>query len=207
MSSVIHFITSESGWLLYTILFFLIVLENAVPLVPGDAVLALSAYLVGIGTLRPYFTYLLTVIAAAIGFLTTYIIAHFWGRTFVDNRKYKALSPAKMEKIDRQFHRHGYWVLAIGRFIPGTRFLIAFMAGFTRLKFVPAVLYTSISIIGWNLLIFSLGKLAGENRNAIAKFISEYNHIASVVVLILAAVFIAWRLNLKSKKAESQISD
>jgi len=56
-------------------------------------------------------------------------------------------------------------------------------------------------------LIFSLGKLAGENRNAIAKFISEYNHIASVVVLILAAVFIAWRLNLKSKKAESQISD
>jgi membrane protein DedA with SNARE-associated domain len=81
------------------------------------------------------------------------------------------------------------------------------MAGFTRLKFVPAVLYTSISIIGWNLLIFSLGKLAGENRNAIAKFISEYNHIASVVVLILAAVFIAWRLNLKSKKAESQISD
>jgi len=207
MNTIIHFLTTESGWLLYTILFCLIIMENAIPVVPGDAILAFSAYLVGIGTLRPYFTYMLSVVAAAVGFFIVYIVAHFWGRTFIDKKKFKALSPKRMAKIDRQFHRHGYWVLAIGRFIPGTRFLIAFMAGFTRLKFVPAALYTSISIVCWNFLIFILGKLAGENRAVIAKFVSEYNQIASLIALILLAVFIVWRISLKSKKTGSQISD
>lgn len=207
MNTVVNFLATESGWLLYTILFVMIILENAVPIVPGDTFLAFSAYLVGVGALRPYFTFFLTILAAVIGFFIIYIVAYFWGRTFFDKKKYRALSPQKMAKIDRQLHRHGYWVLAIGRFIPGTRFLVAFMAGFTRLKFIPATLFISAGILGWNFMIFILGKLAGENRAAIAHFISKYNHIASGVALIILAIFIVWRVNLKSRKLESRISD
>jgi membrane protein DedA with SNARE-associated domain len=206
MNAVMHFLTSESGWLLYAALFCLIVLENIIPVLPGDAILVFSAYLVGIGLLRPYFTYFLTVVAAISGFFIVYYAAHFWGRTFVDKRRIKALSPHRMAKIDRHFHRHGYWVLSIGRFIPGTRLAIAFMAGFTRIKALPAVLYTTVSIIGWNFLIFTLGKLAGENRHVIAAFLAEYNHIAILVAVVILVAVIAWRVTVKSKKVENQIS-
>lgn len=207
MNNLAHFIMSESGWIVYALLFFLVFLENAVPFVPGDAILVFSSYLVGIGMLRPYFTYLLTVSAAIAGFVFIYIIAHFWGRTFMDRKNYKVFSPVKMAKMDRLVHQHGYWGLAVGRFIPGTRFLMAFMAGFSHLKVIPAVLYISFSIVGWNALIFLLGRLLGENRHAIAKFISEYNQIASLVALVVLVILIAWRVRRKAKKTEKQASD
>ncbi|MFH1214003.1 MAG: DedA family protein [Candidatus Neomarinimicrobiota bacterium] len=207
MNSIVHFLTTESGWLLYSILFILVFLENSVPLVPGDFILAFSAYLVGLGSLRPYFTYMLTVLAALSGFLFIFIVAHFWGRTFLEKRKFKSLSPRKIAKIDGHFHRFGYWVLAIGRFIPGTRFIIAFMAGFTRLKITPAILYTAVSIVLWNMLIFQLGRLLGENWDVIWAALSEYSNVVNIAALILIAIFIAWRVNKKSKIAENQSSD
>ncbi|MDD5061049.1 MAG: DedA family protein [Candidatus Marinimicrobia bacterium] len=202
MNALIDLLTSDSGWIVYAILFLLIFLENTVPFVPGDAVLAFSSYLVGIGILRPYLTFLLTITAAIAGFIFIYFVAHFWGRTFVDRKKFRVLSPERMAKMDRRVHQHGYWGLAVGRFVPGSRLLMAFMAGFTRLKFLPAILYTSLSIIAWNGLIFILGRLIGENRQAIAGFIAKYNQIASIVVLILLAILIAWYVNHKAKRLE-----
>ncbi|HNZ36205.1 MAG TPA: DedA family protein [Candidatus Marinimicrobia bacterium] len=207
MNALAEFLTTGSGWIVYVVLFILIFLENVIPFIPGDTVLAFSSYLAGIGILNSFISYPLTVIAAVVGFIFTYVIAYFWGRAFIDRKNFPAFPPRKMARIDRLFHKYGYMGLGIGRFLPGTRLLMAFMAGFTRLRMVPALACISFGIIGWNMLIYLLGYLVGGNRQAIAAFISQYNHIASLIVLALIVILIAWRVNQKIKKLGEKTSD
>jgi len=206
MNTMVDLLTSESGWRVYIIMFGLIFLENALPFIPGDTVLAFSAYFAGMGILRPYFSFLLTVAAAVTAFIFIYIAAHFWGRTFIVNLKFSFLSPAKMAKVDRLFHRYGYWGLAVGRFVPGIRLLIAFMAGFTRLKISSAVLCTFIGIVGWNGMVFLLGRLVGENRQMVVNFLAKYNSVSGLITLAVLLILMIWLFNQKARRMRKSVN-
>lgn len=200
MSAVYHFLETQPLFLVYTALFILIFLENTIPLAPGDGVLIITAYLAGRGVLPLYGAYLITVWAAVTGYVFLYYLGRFHGREIIEKKHSHLISPKKINKIDYYFHRYGYKVLAIGRFVPGTRFIIGIMAGFTRMRFFKAVIYTTISVIFWNLMIFALGNYFTDNWNQIKHIVKQYNELMLGVIGVAAGVLLVLRRYVFKKK-------
>ena len=193
MNTALNFINTHNAYLIYTVLFIFVFLENAVPFVPDDFVLLVSAYLSGREILDSYLTFILTVVAAVLGFVVVFFIGLKWGRSLIEQRHSRLVSTKKLSLVDHYYHKYGYWILAIGRFIPGIRFILALSAGFTRLKVSRSFLYTGISIVLWNGLIFQVGRLLGENWDLIRKTVQQYNTIANLLLLfIILLICIGW---------------
>ena len=58
----------------YAILMISCYIENIFPPLPGDSVVVIGAYLVGIGFLKFEFTYIVTGIGSILGFMTLYYV-------------------------------------------------------------------------------------------------------------------------------------
>lgn len=207
MSTILKFITIQPPYLIYLVLFGLIILENTVPFAPGDAILIITAYLAGWEVLHLQLAYLVTVLAALVGFVILYYVGRFWGRRLFDKKHSHLISAKKMARVDHYFHKYGYKVLAIGRFIPGTRFVLGVMAGFAHLQFSKSVFYTFVSIILWNLMIFSLGKFFGENWEAIKSFVRRYNTTVLLGLVFLITAALVFRYFFYLKRTERPIND
>jgi membrane protein DedA with SNARE-associated domain len=200
MTAAYQFLETQSDLLVYTALFILIFLENTLPLAPGDGVLIITAFLTGRGTLPFIDSFLITVSGAVIGYGFLYYLGRFHGRDITERKFTHLVSVKKINKIDAYFHRYGYKALAIGRFIPGTRFIIGVMAGFTRMHFIKAASYTSISIILWNLMIFALGNYFTDNWVQIKQAVKQYNTVMLVVIGAAVVTLLILRRRIFKKK-------
>lgn len=207
MESILFFIAKQSFFYLYLLLFIFIFIENTLPFLPGDAFLVFSAYLVGKSALNPYTAYLITVISGLLGFCGIYWIGHHWGREYFERKQFKFFPSHWMKKADHYFQRFGNWVLAISRLIPGIRFMTAMIAGFTRIPFIKALLYTFCGIAIWNGLVYISVKIVGDNWKEIKVLLSEYNTFIYIALIILLAGLIAYWMWRKAGKEESSTSD
>ena len=200
MDYILHFISGIPISYIYLVLVFTIFMENITPFIPGDTFLVFSAYLAGRGVLQPLFMYILTVVSSLSGFFLVYWVGFHWGRDYFERKNYSFFSKKRIQKTDHYFNKYGDWVLIINRFLPGTRLLVAIIAGFTRIKLSKSFFYTTIGIIAWNGLIFQLVKLLGENWQDVKNFLSKYNLVVTVIILAVVLLFIVYHLCRKTVK-------
>lgn len=83
----------------------------------------------------------------------------------------------------------------------GTRAIISFFAGMSKLKIVPTTILCSISALIWNTILINIGKLLGDNWEYGVKLLSEYN---MVVLSVLALVVVYFTTNYFIKKYKSK---
>ncbi|PIS30520.1 MAG: hypothetical protein COT43_01690 [Candidatus Marinimicrobia bacterium CG08_land_8_20_14_0_20_45_22] len=203
MENVLQFIANQSFWYTYLILFILIFMENTLPILPGDAILIFSAYLAGNNALNPLAAYLITVTGSISGFIVIYLISHHWGRDFFERRQFSFFPSRRIKRTDHYFHKFGNWVLIISRLIPGTRLMIAMIAGFTKIRLVKAILLTLCGILIWNGLIYGLAIILGDNWEEIKVFLREYSTILNIALIILLILFIVYRIRKKKNSKET----
>ena len=207
MDSYFQPVIENSAVIVYSILFLLIFLENILPFVPGDAVLIFSAYLSGRGVLLPSLAFGITITGSIAGFFFVFALSRHWGRKYFEDRHFSFLPTRKINNIDRHFHRFGAWFLVIGRFIPGSRLLLALTTGFSSISYVKALACTTGGILLWNGIFFKLGNILGENWITIKSVLSKYNTIVNGVIIVLLAGFVIWKTIKRSKIKEPVSSD
>jgi membrane protein DedA with SNARE-associated domain len=190
MEAYFQTIATNNGWLVYSILFIFIFLENTLPFVPGDGILILSAYLSGRGILMPVLALCITFLGGTAGFLLAFAIGRYWGREYFERKHFRFMPINRMVKIDRYFQRHGAWSLAICRLIPGIRLLIALTAGFSNISYLKAIITTTCGILLWNGVIFTLGNFLGDHWTAIKSYLVSYNKLVSIVIIVIAGIII-----------------
>ncbi len=200
MERFLQFISELHIFYIYTFLFFAILMENITPFIPGDTVLAFSAYLAGRGVLKPLFTFSITVMGSLTGFFLVYWIGYHWGRDYFEKKNFSFFPIKRIKQTDFYFNKYGDRILLINRFMPGIRLMVAIVAGFTRTNFIKTFFYTIISILAWNGLIFQLGKLLGENWHDVKNFLSKYNLVVTVIILAVVLLFIVYRIRRKTVK-------
>ena len=174
------------------VLFILIFLENIIPAVPGDTFLAFAAYLAGRALLPSGLTFTISVLGSLTGFVLVYWIGSHWGREYFINRNFKIFPCDKIILVDSYFDRQGGWIILINRFLPGIRFMVAMVAGFTRRQFLSTLLLSVISILAWNGLIFRLGHWLGKNWQEVAQIIADYSRLVGLLILILVIGVTCW---------------
>ncbi|HCI71211.1 MAG TPA: DedA family protein [Balneola sp.] len=187
---------------IYLIFFGIAYLENLIPPMPGDVIVAFGGYLAAEGTISISILFVVTVIASVIGFMNMYWFGKKWGSQIEDNPKshfiLRFIDYKYFQKGKKWMNEWGQWVVFGNRFLAGTRSVISLTTGMSGLKISYTVLNSLISSILWNALLIGAGWYVRDNWEVIGKYLSNYGKL--ILIAIVAVITIKFLVFRGSKK-------
>jgi membrane protein DedA with SNARE-associated domain len=175
---------------IYIALFFFSFIENVFPPSPSDFVVIVGGSLIGTGTIHFIPTLVLTTIGSVLGFMTLFLIGSLLDKRVLHAGKIKFISLEGLDKVESWFKHYGYGIILANRFLPGTRSVISFFAGMSRLDVKKTIIYCTLSAFTWNSLIVYLGFIFGHNVELVDKYLSTYSNIVLALTGLILLIFI-----------------
>jgi len=201
LQQIISYISTLDPALIYVVLFFFAFIENIFPPSPSDFIVIVGATLISKSTLGIIPILLLTSVGSAIGFIVMYFVGEFLGDKLLRSGKFKFIKQESLDKADRFFHKYGYNIILINRFLPGTRAVVSFFSGVHKLKPTRTFIYAGVSSFVWNAILIFLGIQLGNNLELVDKYLSEYSQIIFAITAVII-IFVLVRFWMKKKKSK-----
>jgi membrane protein DedA with SNARE-associated domain len=180
--------------MVYLTFFAIAYVENILPPIPGDVLVAFGGYLAAEQIISLIPVYLLTTVASVVGFMSMYAIGARWGSGIKsDGQKYwmtRFIDLKYIEKVRRWMQQWGQGVVLANRFLAGTRSVISLTAGISHTPLIKTIISSTISSMLWNAILLGFGWVVHENWQTIGHYLSIYSRI----ILAGIAVFIIIRL-------------
>jgi len=186
-------------WIYLTIFFFAYI-ENLFPPSPSDIVVVIAGSLVATGSLNLIPTFLFATSGSLLGFLTAFIIGWQFDKRLIHSGKIKFINVQSVEKVENAFRKYGYYLIVANRFLPGTRAVISFFAGMSRLNVNKTTILSLVSSAIWNAFLIYLGIAFGNNVEVIDSYLKTYSNIiliitGTVILFFVIKFFITKRKN------------
>jgi len=175
---------------IYILLFAFAYVENLFPPSPSDTVIVIGGTLVGTNYLHFIPTLIFSTCGSIAGFLTAFGIGWLLDKKLIHSGKLKFINVEAIEKAETAFRKWGYYLIVANRFLPGTRAVISFFGGMSRLDVHKTMFLSSISSLLWNIVLIYLGIVFGENVAIVDKYLDTYSNIVITVTIIIILVFV-----------------
>ncbi len=180
------------GDLGYTGIFIMMTIESSFIPFPSEVAMIPAGYLSSLGQMNFFIAFLAGTFGALVGASINYWWGNYLGRPIVkklvgDYGRYFFLKMEHYEKTEIYFEKHGSITTLVGRFIPAVRQLISIPAGIFQMNYFKFLLYTAIGAGTWNLVLMSIGYIAGENRELIARYTTQ-----ALMVLVIVIILLIW---------------
>ena len=175
----------------------LVALENIVPPIPSEIVLAMAGYLAGEGRVNV----VLVTVAATVGSLVGAQLLYWIGAALGEERlkrwldRIPLVDRSDLEKADRGFERYGRWAVLLGRMVPVVRSLISVPAGAERMPLGQFVTLTTIGSGIWNSLFVGLGYTLGSRWQQIEKYNTYLDLALYGTFAVLVTTWVVKRVN------------
>jgi membrane protein DedA with SNARE-associated domain len=208
IEQVVDWIITLSPLSIFIIFGVIAYLENVVPPIPGDLLVAFGGYLAAEQVIG--FTPLLaiTTIASVIGFMNMYAIGAYFGDIIeVQRRRFWLMRFIDIKYFDRGKRWMGRWgqgVILANRFLAGTRSVISLTAGITKTRVSYTIVSSTISSLLWNSILLALGWFVHENWQVIGHYLNIYGWIILGVLAVLLIARWAWKRHKRKKINEEQ---
>ncbi|HXY68606.1 MAG TPA: DedA family protein [Gemmatimonadales bacterium] len=191
---------------MYGVIAVLAALENIVPPVPADTVVALGAFLAGEGApvtmLGVFLATWIPNVASAVGM---YWVARTVGRGFVESPTgRRLLSPAAMQAIERAYQRHHVWGIFVSRFLPGYRAVVPPFAGIAGLGAVRALAPVAVASGIWYGFLVLLAHRLGSNWDGVERAIGRVGWWLGLVALAVSAALVVAVLLRRRRRSRVQ---
>lgn len=178
----------EVLWVIYTVLFVIIVLENGVlpaAFLPGDTLLILSGALIAKGVLEFVPTVLLLTTAASLGCWLGFLQGRWLSDTKIVKRWLSQIPHEYHDKANQMFHKQGLYALLVGRFLAFVRTLLPVLAGLSELSHRRFQLFNWLSGLLWVGIIVTLGYALNQ-----IPFVKQHEQIVITILMILPVILL-----------------
>jgi membrane protein DedA with SNARE-associated domain len=176
-------------WIYLTIFFFAYI-ENLFPPSPSDIVVVIGGSLVATGSISFIPLFFSATLGSLAGFLTAFIIGWQFDKKLVHSGKLKFINVQSVDKVEAAFRKWGYYLIIANRFLPGTRAVISFFAGMSRLNVNKTTILSLISSAIWNAFLIYLGVAFGKNVDLIDSYLKTYSNIILIISGIVILFFV-----------------
>lgn len=150
----------------YPVLFGLVAAESAGALVPGESALIVSGALAGRGQLSLPLVIVTAAAAAILGDNVGYVIGGKGLRRLLDRPgRFAAHRKRAVERGEAFFRRHGPAAVFFGRWLPGLRVIVAWLAGADRLAWRRFLLWNTLGGVAWAASIASAAYALGRSSS------------------------------------------
>lgn len=203
LTELVQWIELQPVWLIYITFTIIAYMENILPPIPGDMLVAFAGYLVAESILNPYAILSLTVVSSVIGFITMYYLGWTFGWDINEksrtSRWLSWINPLYINKALFWMDRYGLAIILLNRFLAGTRSVIAIAAGISKLKVSSTILASTISSLFWNSILIYGGFIVQSNWRIIGIYVSRYGTVILAIMVILIAYKLIKRYNNSQK--------
>lgn len=191
LDQIVEWIKALSPLGIYSMFAFVAYIENVIPPMPGDVLVAFGGYLaaeqiIGFGPALA-----VTTIFSVFGFVTVYGVGAYFGDKIEEYRSKfwlaKLVDIKYYDKAKMWMARWGQLVIMMNRFLAGTRSVISIVAGVTRTKFSSTVLSSLLSSLIWNTFLLSFGWIVHENWQIIGHYLNIYGWIILGIIIFAVA--------------------
>lgn len=156
---------------------------------PGETILIAAAVYAGAGQLNVVVVALVAFVAAVIGDNIGFVIGHFGGRPLAERLgRYVFLTPARLDKAESFFTRHGGKVVVIARFVEGLRQANGIIAGIAGMHWLKFLAFNALGAALWVGLWVTVGDVAGNHITAVYETFHRYEQY---VLIALGAGIVA----------------
>lgn len=189
------------------LMFLIAYIENIFPPSPSDVLLVFCGTLIGVGTVGFFPSLLAATLGSMFGFMTAYAAGRYFEQHIVEGRFSRYLPMNAIAQVERWFQRFGYGVIVANRFLSGTRAVVSFFAGMSRMNLAVTTALCTVSAALWNTLLLYLGMTFGNNWRRVIEYLALYSKVATVIVVVAIAICVWWYLRRKRNAASSASAD
>ena len=144
--------------------------DFGIPL-PGETMLIAAALYAGAGHLNVVLVGLIAFAAAVLGDNVGYAIGHFGGRKLIERvGKYVFITPARLDKAEDFFNRHGGKLVVVARFVEGLRQANGLVAGTIHMHWLKFLACNALGAALWVGVWTTLGYVAGDHVETISRY-------------------------------------
>ena len=204
LEEIVNYLVQVPWFWVLIIAFITTLLENIFPPAPGDSVLVFMGTLIGIKSGSFIEILLAATLGSTLGFGIMYVLGRQFDHIIMDTDKFRFISRPALKKVEEWFEKFGYWLIVANRFLSGTRAVISFFAGMSRLNLTVTIMLSLVSSLIWNSILLSFGNTFGDNWQLIDKYLSLYGKIIFPVVLLLIAAFVGAQFYKKKSADKSR---
>jgi membrane protein DedA with SNARE-associated domain len=177
--------------------------ENIFPPFPSDIIIVAAGSLAGLGKVDFSLLLILSTAGSMAGFMTMYAIGEWFGVRILETGKLKFIAIDKVHILERWFNAYGYWIVVGNRFLAGTRAVVSFFAGMSRLSLWKTTILATLSSLTWNVILLFAGKKLGENWREISVYLEAYGELTTFLIIVGVLLYLAWHLRRKRAGSES----
>jgi membrane protein DedA with SNARE-associated domain len=202
LSGFIELLQTVPWYWVLIISFFITFLENVFPPAPCDSILVFTGTLVGIGVVGFVPLMLFATAGSTLGFIVMFWLGRQFGIRVIRSNRIKFINEDNIKKPEKWLNKYGYYLISINRFLSGTRGVLSFLAGISKMKSTPTFLAAGVSALVWNILLIYLGLALGENWQLANEYIQDYGKIIlpiAIVAVIAYIIFVIIKNNKKKK--------
>lgn len=205
VQQLVDWIQTLSPVSIYLIFTLVAYLENILPPIPGDVLVAFGGYLAAEQVIHFVPVLIYTTIASVFGFMTMYAVGWYFGDRIEQERHrfwlMRFIDVKYFDKINRWMGRWGQGVILANRFLAGTRSAISLASGITKTQAYATIVNSFLSSILWNTILLTFGWVVHENWQVVGHYLNVYGW----VILILLALMIIARMVYKTFKRKKEI--
>jgi len=190
--------------LMYLVILVIAYGENVLPPIPGDMIVVFGGYLAGKSTLALSGVIILSTIGGAAGFMTMFYLGRRIGSAIMQPHKYRWLPKDHIATGQRWLKRWGYGLIAVNRFLSGTRSVISLVAGMARMPGRPVLIASTFSAALWCGLIAWLGFVVGDNWEIVGHYLEVYGQVVLWAVVGGVVLYASLRILRRKKAIEAE---
>ena len=205
VQSVLDWLLSLPPSLLLPAMAILAIAENIFPPIPADVLIALGAFIAARNNASPVPAFLTVLLGNVAGAMVMYAIGRRYGASWTEERFHLKHKESAESSLSAWYARYGLLSLAIGRFLPGIRAVVAPFAGALRAPVAGTIAAISLASTAWYGLVTIAAFRAGSNWEELVALVGRMGRWAAIVAVVLAAALAAtWY---RSRKARSHHDD
>jgi membrane protein DedA with SNARE-associated domain len=174
------------------VIFLIAYIENVFPPSPSDVLLVFAGALIGFGTLGFVPALFAATLGSTLGFVTAYGAGRYFEGHVIEGRFSRFLPVGAIASVEAMFRRYGYGVIVANRFLAGTRALVSFFAGMSRMNLAKTTALCAVSAAVWNTLLLLLGKALGSNWRMAGHYLMLYSKLVTAITVAAVLLFAAW---------------
>ena len=165
---------------------------------PGETAIVLGGVVAAEGKVNLGAILVLAWVAAAAGDSASFLLGRRLGRRFLIARGPRlGVTPARLERVDAFFDRHGPKAILAGRFIGIVRAVAPFLAGASGMRFRAFVPWSLLGTGVWASAFTLIGYAFHESFSSAAHLLTQ----GALALAVLAAVLLVIREHRRARRA------
>jgi membrane protein DedA with SNARE-associated domain len=192
MEDFLAWLSSLPPALLYLMLAVTAAVENFIPPLPADTVVAFGSFLAAKGHAPVTPVFLSIWLGNISGAAIVYAIARRYGAAEMRDRLKRYGREGSEQRLEKWHAKYGLLALFISRFLPGVRALVPPFAGAMRMKFLPAFAAIGSASAIWYGLVTIVAYRVGSNWETLRSRVGTLTTRAGLIAAVIAVVGIGW---------------